>query len=669
MEYINNILCLEFSELVPAIMPKTTYDYHMLQGNFVKHGIGGNGRKVFVEYQSIPKKFKDEVVKLYGDPYAYISKQPILQALSHDHKAQEFYQSYILPNGAKLPSSDLDFENKPQINYVARYTENANWLNMFNRLTSDKMTLKRELNISMGTFWETSIDLMKSKKVDLPYSYRRLKEKLNIYKAQGYVSLIETHKFGNAHSAKIIGDVADAFLKELFTLRNKHSDVTLAQEYNKWAISEGLEPVTPEALGYRRKKWYNELLLEREGMGKTYNKLSKQGRRKRSSAPLLLVNSDDNDLDVYFKAPGNAWYRPALYVVIDTYNDYVLGYAIGDTVTKELVKEAYRNANRHVMELTGASYNWHQIQTDHWAIDQKQTTELGQFYKSMAKSTPAGLKNSQTKYIERSFGSVWHTVLKKMFPSNYSGHNIKAKQQLNPDNLKPAYFPPIEDCHRMVGEFIEAMRQTTRKGSEMTRQQEWMYAFDNSEKSQEKLLTEETRLQIYGKPHLKRDGKTLETNRITAAGLTPTLLGKPRIYELSQDIIYEHIGKSVNVIYDEYDLSTVLVTDGKGLRFLAHEYKLLPSAIADYEPGDRERINDLLQEKGTLMPRIQKEIDSRKHILARAKIDAESRIKAGVLTKEIAHRDQRVITAASYGAKNDKEDDEFFDIYADMLKK
>lgn len=669
MEYINNILCFEYSELVPVVMAKTAWDYHMREGNFVSHGRGGNGRSVLVEFETMPEKQRQAVVDYYGDPYLYASRQPILQSLKPDHKAQEFYQNYILPNGAKLPSSDYDIEGKPQINYVDRYTENANWLNLFVRLTNDKATLKRELNITMGKFWEASIDLMKTKKVDLPYSYRRLNEKLKIYKIEGYECLVETHKFGNSYSDKIVGEVAIAYLKELFTLRNKHSDVTLAAEYNKWAISEGLEAVTPEALGYRRKQWYNELLLERDGIAKAYNKLSKQGRRKRPSGPLLLINSDDNIMDIFFKAPGNGWYRPALYVVLDAYNDYILGWAMGDTITIELIKEAYRNANRHVMELTGASYMWQQLQTDRWALDQKQTTQLGVFFKSMALSTPAGLKNSQTKYIERAFGSVWHTVLKKKFPSNYSGHNLTAKQKLNPDNLKPAYFPPIEKAHEMVSDFIEAMRQTSRTGSEMTRQQEWMHAFDNSEKSQKRLLSEEMRLQIFGKQHLKRGGEKLETNQITAGGLTPTLMGKSRIYELSQDLIYQHIGKSVNVTYDEYDLSTVLVTDGKGLRFLAHEYELLPSAIADYEPGDRERINNLLTEKGTLMPMIQKEIDSRKNVLERAKIDAESRIQAGVLVKEVTHRDQQLITAMSHGAKIDAEDDEAFDIYADMLRK
>jgi len=659
MTYIEGNLCLEYSELVPVVMTKGNYFHH--RPNLKVYGSRGNSNGTFVAYESLPAKHQESVKNYYGCPYNYASKEPIFKALKLDYNAQEFYQTYILPNGDLLPASNYNLLGKPQINYVQRYTEAASWLNLLIRLTEDKTALKRELNISVGKFWEASIDLMKAKKVSLPYSYKRLTQKLKGYQAEGYGYLVEVHKFGNDYSKKIVGEVAEALLKELLSLRNKHSDTVIAAEYSKWAIENSLQPITPEAVGYWRKKWRNELILEREGMGKTYTTLSKQGKRKRPSAPLLLINSDDNVLDIYFRAPQNDWFRPVVYVVIDAFNDYILGYAVGASVTKELVYEAYRNANRHVMELTGASYCWQQLQTDHWGISGKNTTELEQFYNSMAISTPAGLKNSQTKYIERSFGTVWHETLKKMFPGNYSGHNITAKKKLNPDGLKLTNFPHIEDANHQVDTFIGAMRQTKREKDGLTRQQEWVAAFNASEKSHQKLLSEDMRLQIFGKQHT-------HLNTIESSGIMPTLLGKQRIYELSQAAIFEHVGKQVQVIYDEADLSTVLVTDGKGLRFLAHEYKLLPSAISDYEDGDRQRIDNLLLEKKTLLPKMQQLIDTRKEVLERANIDAESRLQEGVMVKEITHQDQKLLSSLHNGATVELDDEEDIDIYAQMLK-
>jgi hypothetical protein len=659
MEYLNGKLCLEYSELVPSILTKENYDVAKYRGNITVHGIGGNGRKVLVEFDSMPVKYKARVREIYGDPYIYASRMPILNALEWDHKAQAFYTGYELPNGDKLPASATDLKGKAQINYVHRYTEAATWLNMLGRLTTDKAALKRELNISIMQFWEEATGLIQTKKVSLPANSKRLKEKLKTYSTQGYESLIETHKFGNDFSKKIKDEEAESFLKGLLSARNKHDDTVIASTYNEWAVETGRDTITPGAVGYWRKKWANFLMLEREGVAKLYNQLSKRGQRKRPSAPLLLVNSDDNVLDAFFRTADSDWFRPVLYVVIDAHNDYILGYAVGANVTKELVKEAYRNAQRHVQALTGGAYCWQQIQTDHWGISGKNTTELEQFYASMATFTPAGLKNAQTKYVERSFGTTWHQELKKEFPHSYSGQNVTAKEKLNPDGLLPINFPSIEEAEERIERFITRMRLTKRKGSELTRLEEWVANFKASEKSKKHLLTPELRLQIFGKMHE-------HTNRITANGVTPTILGQRRVYELSQQQIFDHIGKSAQVIYDESDLSEVLITDGKGLRFVARQYELLPSAIADYEEGDRDRINELLAEKKTILPVIKEWANDWKASLERGGIDAESRIQAGVLTKEISHNDQRLLTekAAKQPRKAEKvriEDDE--DIY------
>jgi len=662
MEYLSNKLCLEYDELVPSVFNRDNFFYHKKEDNFIVHGTGGNGRPILIEFDSMPCKYKGKVREIYGDPYIYASKMPILNALNWDHKAQAYYTGYQLQNGDMLPASDTDLRGKSQINYVKRYSEAATWLNMLGRMTTDKQALKRELNISIMQFWEEATGLIKTKKVNLPANAKRLKEKLKVYSVQGYESLVETHKFGNDFSKKIKDEEAESFLKALLSARNKHDDTVIAAAYNEYAVQTGRETITSGAVGYWRKKWANFLMLEREGVGKMYNKLSKTGQRKRPSAPLLLINSDDNVLDTFFRSADSDWFRPVLYVVIDAHNDYILGYAMGANVTKELVKEAYRDAKRHVKALTGDDYCWQQIQTDHWGISGKNTTELEQFYNSMATFTPAGLKNAQTKYVERSFGTTWHQELKKEFPHSYSGHNVTSKEKLNPDTLLPINFPDISEAEERVARFIMRMRLTTRKGSELNRHEEWVANFQNSEKSKNKLLTPELRLQIFGKMHE-------HTNRITANGITPTLLGERRVYELSQAQIFEHIGKSVQVMYDETDLSQVLITDGKGLRFVAEEYELLPSAIADYEEGDRDRINALLLEKKTIVPVIKQWGNDWKASLERGGIDAESRIKAGVLTKEINHNDQRMITqkAPKQPKKAEKvtiEEDE--DIYNDM---
>lgn len=639
MEYINNtILCLDYNELVPEVMTVTNYKYHKSQGNIVVHGVGGNGRRVLVEYETMPPKFKGMVRDTYGDPYQYASRQPILKSILPNTEARQYYDSYKLDNGDNLPNEDVDLKGNDQINYVNRYTRNAEWLDMLIRLTTDKRALKRELNVSLEDFWNSCSYLIKQDKVaSLAASRKRLNENIKKYKLDGYESLIDTSKFGNTRSRKVADPESEAFLEAMLAHRNKHDNTIIAAAYNRWAKESDRLEITPAAVGYWRKKWTNRLYFETNGMAKTSSVVSKHIKRNRPTAPLLLINSDDNVFDVYFKNGDSTHYRPSIYVVLDIYNDYVLGYAWGDTITDELVKEAYRNAQRHIMELTGDSYGIQQLQTDRWHISGKNTTDLERFYHSVGTFIPAALKNAQSKYIERFFGKPWHQVLKALFTTNYSGHNITAKTQFNRDNQKAKDFPDIEYAADMIDGFIQAMRQTKRKDCEMTRQQEWLKAFNQSDKSKKKLLSTTERLQVFGKlyPH---------TNPIKADGLTPKLLGERREYDLSQQQIWKHIGKQVSIYYDEYDLSQVLVTDNKGLRFLASEYGRVPSAFADYKEGDAERIKMLQAEKATLMPKIQGMIESRNATLERAKIDAESRIQAGVIVKEITHLDQRLLS-------------------------
>src|SRR5690606_13620914 len=175
-------LCLTYDELVPEVMSKSTYDQNKSRKNITVHGVGGNGRKVLIEFDSLPQKYKHAVRKLYGDPYEYCAKQPILDLIDWDWQAQKFYQDYVLPNGAKLPDTDTDAKGKPQINYVHRYTEAATWLNTLVRLTDDKRALKRELNVSVMAFWDIAAEMIDIKKVSLPTNTRRLKDKVKSYK-------------------------------------------------------------------------------------------------------------------------------------------------------------------------------------------------------------------------------------------------------------------------------------------------------------------------------------------------------------------------------------------------------------------------------------------------------------------------------------------------------
>jgi len=594
------------------------------------YGRAAFGKEVLIDYETLPGKYKDLVKQHYGNPYEYIAKQPLVDYVkaNWDWEADKFYSKYILPTGLKLPDA-----------YVPKYTKAATWLKAIDFFTTDKRALKQQLNVSIEAFWTLAGDLISTKDVSLPVNPRRLKDKLKDFKKNGYPCMIEAFRFGNGNSKKVKDEVSEALLIEMIAHPHKHDDTIIAMKYNEWAKANGHAAITAGTVGYRRKQTAILTTLSREGSAINYNKFSKQVGRSRPSAPLLFVNSDDNVLDLYFRDGANHYWRPTAYLVVDPFNDLILGYAIGETNTIELIQEAYRNAIHYVKQLTGDTYLWHQIQTDNWAIDPKKEGTLATYFNNMATFTPATIKVAQAKYIERTFGTVWHQQLK--FFNNYSGFNVSAKTKLNPDAVQIAKkdFPTKEQAPQVVAKFIEMMRQTINPKSGLSREKEWIEAFKASEKSKQKLIDTEKRLQLFGVQHPHK-------NKISAAGIKVEINRQRFAFDIADDLYMQNVGKTVQVTYDPYDMSQVLISDGRGLRFVTGEVYKMPSALADFKEGDRTLLNQRLEFKKQINKTVQESLEARQKVLQRNGIDAASYLQAGITVKEISHKAQKQLTGS-----------------------
>lgn len=663
MEYINsNKLCLTYDEYV-NIFGLDAYKNDKKRDNIVIHGIGGNGRKVLIEYESLQPKRKEAVLKIYGNPYDYLAKQPILDLIDWDYEAYSYYTNYVLPNGAKLPSIDKDALGKAQINYVDRYTKSVSWLNMLGKFTADKRALKQALNISVMEFWDVVCSLISTQNIDLPANAKRLKEKLKEFNSYAdpedrYYFIMEKdlHRWSNGNSKKR-DEIGEALIFEMLSDDRNHDDTVIAAAYNKYARENGKKEYTAGAIGYIRRQNEHILISTRDGAKKAYNKLSKEIGRKRPSSPLLLINGDDNNLDLFFtvrykdkngKTVRNNFYRPVLYVVIDTFNNYILGYAYGDNSTHELIYEAFRNAMNHIHELTGGYYLAHQLQTDRWGLDVKMKNELADFYRKVGgKFTPQAHKVPQGKYIEASFGIEWHQVLKALPFNNYAGHNIKAKEDRNTDAVaeNAKNHPPIEQMPQIIEGFINIMRTKANPKTGVSRQIEWLKAFHDSEKSRKKHIDVATKLSIVGK---KREGLPLT---ITSKGIIGTFEGEKLRFDLPDEVIFNYNGAKVDVFYDPSKMDQVMITDGKGLRFVTGQYELMPSAIADYEEGDAKRLHQAFDNKKKISEKLTSVLQEKLAALDGTNIDPESLLQAGVMLKDIKNDNEAAYIQQLYGKK------------------
>ena len=577
-------------------------------------------RMPMVQFDTLRQKDKDKLTLHFGNPYEYVAKAPIKQMVKTDDKAYEFYLSYRYAGPTGNDSLPLE--------HVKKYTAAASWLKMLNEVTgTNKKDLKKLLGLGIGDFYLNVLSLLKTENIGLPSTYQRLRNDMEAFKEQGYAYLINA-RFGNKYAAKVNDELSEALLLELISQPNQHNHVTICDAYNKWANENGYKTIDPATVGNWHRKNEFKVMAAREGNGAWYNTYGKIIHRRRPTAPLLLIGSDDNDLDLYFIEDRNGRpnynFRFKIIVVMDAFNDYILGYAVGEVVTAELVRAAYLDAAYHMRELTGNWYLPHQLQTDRWGMK-----ALQPFYESLGTYTPATAHVARAKYIEQAFGNKWHQSL-KLYP-NYAGHNITAAEKTNRDAIErnKKNFPAKENAHHYIKSHIAQMRCLQDAKTGKSRQQAWLDAFEASELAQEKQISDKRFLLLFGTPHT-------HTNTITNGGLQVTLDGQIRTYDIPDELYLRNVGKTVQVIYEPYNLRRILVTDGKSLHFVASEYDKMSSAIADYAPGERALLNYRLGEKKNHVAQIGNSKLERQERLQRSRMDAESLLQAGVLIKEVS---------------------------------
>ena len=638
MKIIDHKLFIEFAEMEACDVPRRT----ILSWDNVKDPT--DKRKILIAYEGLARKYQELIVRRFGDPYTYVHNQAIKQYLKVDVNAKDFFTTYRTDAGQSLTKEKIE-----------RYVTCANWLNLLIEVDNNWSKCKHMLSMSSKTeLYNAVLKIFVAEEIKLPHKYQPLLRKISAYKPNNYAILV-SKKLDNTNSMKVKDEVNTALLIEMFGYGAQYDDTFISIKYNQFAQASGFKTITATTVGNYRREHKTFIEGTRNGNKVWYDNAGKITHQSRPSAPLLLINSDDNELDLYFqevkttkdgKTKRNYFYRPVLYVVIDAYNDYPLGYAIGDSATKNLIKAAYLDAANHVKQLTGDRYFWHEIKTDRWGIDREAKNDFSQWFSNQARFTPTLLGNSRGKVIEQSFGKSWGNKLKELFPKNYSGHNITAKSKLNKDwiELNKKEFPTVESAAEHVAAFINEMRHLTDRVTGKTRQQQWLDAFETMQDNKKRLITHEQHLMLLGYDHVNSKSGRLESNTITNAGLTPTINEQPYLFEIPKEQYLDTLGLRVNVKYDPYDMSRVLaISQDEKTRIVCETFERVPMAHFDWNENTPERLNNLMGEKGHHQKTIRDFREDTQAILQRHRLNAESVLGAGVLKKEIKHAATKLI--------------------------
>jgi len=640
MKLIENVLYIEFAELIECGVSSNTIlaakKRKSPSWNFIDDP--HDKRKVLIEFEKLKDEYKKKVEARFGSPYEYMAKMPIRNMVKWDDKAEEFYLAYRYGENRPLP-----------IEHVKKYTTAASWLNMFKAVSEDKKSVKKLLNLTIEQFYAQAIQIIIQDKIDLPTSYDRLivrpSSALKKYLSEGYASIIDW-RFGNKLAAKVKDEVSESTLLEMIAHHNQYDDVFVTLQYNKWAKENGYKTIKPETVGHHRRKKEGLIIMQREGNAALNEKFLRQVKGFRPTAPLYLVESDDNHLDLLFIDPDDStphkyFHKYKAIVVVDSFNDYVLGYAYAEQLSNDLVKAAYLNAMYHIRSITGAWHVPHEVKTDRWGLK-----TLEPFYRAIGKYFPTPVGSHHRGYIEQKFGTPhWKRCL-KIGANNYSGNNITAKHRgVNTEALalNRKNYPMVgNEAVEQIENFFYRLRHLPQSNG-ISKHDQWLAAWQKLPQENKRAITDEQFLLKFGIEHSTGI-------RITNRGVEPQICGKRYSYDLQTPSLLEYVGKAVSVIYDPFDMSRVLVTDFEKVRLVGYDARLNSRALQDADTDSRTYLNAVLQEKRNDVNLIATKERRRKEVLKEAGIDAEGLLQANVMVKSIRQKaEQKVLVAANTG--------------------
>ena len=589
MEYYNNTLTVESSWLIDqGIITESNLKLlaHRDRINVIRRGC--RNTPALVAYDSMPERFKSEISKrVGGDPYKQAQINQLEIRIEPNVQTSDYFETYKLTDGRNLPK-----------NTIREYYANAIVLDAIRTLINDKRAKHSSLNHGTKRAWseisEGVQELDRSKYPHaLPANFRRLEERYKRYQKEGIESLIHKN-FTNKNAARVDDDVKEAVLAELLADPRNLDNAQVARFYNTMSGAAGWKTITPATVANWRDEFDTNIYAGRRGSVAFSNRKGMQVKRSAPSCPLYYWTMDGWDVELLFQktevnqktgySTTTYHHRPTVVVVLDAYNKYPVGYAIGLHESPDLIKMALRNAAKHTAELFGGTmetgktmYRVHQLQSDRYQIK-----NLTPFYEIIAdKSTPARAKNAKAKIIEPYFKHLNKDYCQ--LQTNWAGFGITAKKESQPNNeylnKYKKDFPDYDGVCAQVVEIIEKERaakleQYLQKWSEMPETDKVEFKTENY-------------LLAFGET-LKHSSTNKETTvMLQDNGIKVTINGIKREYDCFDLALRDHYSVQWKIRYDPTDVSKVLAVNAdETLRFMLEEKYIQPMALKDRKPGD-----------------------------------------------------------------------------------
>lgn len=578
METVNGTICISFEELTGRIITTANLKALVRKNQVTQVRKGGNGRTALYAVESLPMKWRTEVYKRFPDLQERAESQEFIDTIQPDTKAFDFFQGYTLSDGRHLPDDK-----------VLEYASNAAIMNAFRACWEAHVSKRQRTGkkaVAAKEFWARAAAAL-PRLADrwphsLPGSARRLQMKMAEYLEQGYACFI-SGKYMNGNAAKVDDQNQKNVLTALLAHHNNLPDTLVAEGYNRFATAMGWPLITASTVGVWREKLGSVIKAGRLGVTNFRNTLTMQVKRSRPSTPLLMWSLDGWTVELLYqttktdkKGHNVTTYtnRLTMVVVLDVFNNFPIGYAVGTHETPELIKAALRDAAKYTQALTGEMLRATQIQSDRYAIK-----TMHDLYAIMGdKVIPAQAHNAKAKPVEPYFNYLnTHYCIRC---NNWSGFGVTTdpKRQPNSEALNKMrhHFPDEAGLRAQIDEMMRLER--------LAKYEEYMAGYASLRPEHRLPLSRETFLLNYGV-------ETGFKNVLEGCGLRPTILGVKHDYDCFDLTFRDHAAERWTVKYDPDDLSQVLAVNEAGTRrYMLEEKYVQPMALADRKPGDAEQL-------------------------------------------------------------------------------
>lgn len=596
MKRIANILYIEREELVEAGISENTIKGAIRRGsaNWQTSCDPADNRRTLIAYEPLGQKYKEAICAKYGDPYQLVGKQELDQTwqlgeqIANRIKIDDKEYAALL---RQMPAED-----------ALEHARACAWLALLAN-TRKRSELDAFGVVSKSQLYHVVLKRLQREKLKpLKVTNKRvLQKRVSAYKSEGAHAVVHGLR-GNKNAAKIMSEQQERHLLALMSDPHKPDYNTVTYLYNRDAEQKGWDIISPttarrylEQPKIKRIWW-----AARHGEDAYYQKYDLSILRKRPTRIDALWVLDGTPLDLYYYKKEERWNagkqrwetrsryynRMDMILVADACSWRIVGAVLCEHENADAVRASLKQAVQRNMRLPKQlTYDQGSgMAAQEWMLQQLKTY-----------NTPTRPYSAKAKVIENIIGHFQTKILR--YYDNWAGQNVRAKKldsHFNPDFLASVRdkLPTLEQLQQQFEEAVRIWNElptkkrkapnevyrTTQSAGHQIDPLQYVELFWEKRKHEYPYRNDGIRITVQGQEHT-----FCATDKATVSQL---LGGK---YQVALD------PDAMDYIYLYQDEKPVLDAQGEPLMLMATEH--VPMAIDDYEPGDRARIQKLIELK------------------------------------------------------------------------